>query len=99
LLVLFGRLAPNLRIAAGAEAAGGRLTDPELQPSGRTAQCLGIRVETNEADRPDLRPDHPVDGVVAASPDSDDADLARLRPPDAADPTGDGPQDPEDQQD
>src|SRR5439155_19825046 len=93
LRVLFGRAAPDVGITAGTEAAGGRLADPELHPGDRATQCLSVGIEADEADAADAGTDHPIDCVVAASPDPDDPNRAALRPPDPTDPAGDDHQD------
>ena len=50
-------------------------------------------LQLTKLDRLDPRPDHPIDRVAAATPDTDDADRARLWRPGPTDPAGDGGQD------
>ena len=72
--VLFGGALADRRVAAGAEAAGDLVADPDLVRRVRLEQRLRVRVAGDELDAHHLGPDHPVDGVAAAAADADDAD-------------------------
>ena len=72
--VVLGRLAADLGVGAGAEAAGQLAADVELHVGVAHEQRLRVGVDGDELDalEPDL--DHPVDGVDAAAADADDLD-------------------------
>ena len=74
LRVLFGRALADRRVAAGAEAAGDLVADPDLVRRVGLEERLGVRVAGDELDAHHLGPDHPVDGVAPAAADTDDAD-------------------------
>ena len=69
--VLLGRALADRRVAAGAEAAGDLVADPDLVRRVRLEERLGVRVAGDELDAHHLGPDHPVDGVAAAAADAD----------------------------
>ena len=65
---------PMRRIAAGAEAAGDLVADPDLVRRIGLQERLGVRIAGDELDAHHLGPDHPVDGVGTTAADADDAD-------------------------
>ena len=74
LRVLLGRALPDLRVAAGTEAARDLVADPDLVRRVGLQERLGVGVAGDELHAHHLRPDHPVDGVAPAASDTDDAD-------------------------
>ena len=72
--VLLGGALADRGVAAGAEAAGDLVADPDLVRRVRLEERLGVGVDGDELDAHHLGPDHPVDGVAAAAADADDAD-------------------------
>src|SRR4029079_10358673 len=72
--VLLGRALPDRAVAAGAEAAGDLVADPDLVRRVGLEEGLRVGVTGDELDAHHLGPDHPVDGVAATAADADDAD-------------------------
>ena len=72
--VLLRRALADRGVAAGTEAAGDLVADPDLVRRVGLEERLGVRVAGDELDAHHLGPDHPVDGVAAAAADADDAD-------------------------
>jgi hypothetical protein len=72
--VVIGRLTPDPGVGAGTEATGELATDVELHVSVAHQQRLRVGVDRDELDALEADLDHPVDGVDAAAPDSDDLD-------------------------
>ena len=72
--VLLGRALADRAVAAGAEAAGDLVADPDLVRRVGLEERLRVRVAGDELDAHHLGPDHPVDGVAAAAADPDDPD-------------------------
>src|SRR5581483_3658891 len=72
--VVLGRLAADVRVGPGAEAAGQLAADVELDVRVAHQQGLRVGVDRDELDalEPDL--DHPVDRVDATAADPDDFD-------------------------
>jgi hypothetical protein len=62
-----------------AEAARQLLTDLDLDRSACVAQRLRVGVHGDELHAWQVLLDHPVDGIVAAAPDADDAHSRRAR--------------------
>jgi hypothetical protein len=71
--ILLGRPSADGAVAAGSEAPGDLVADPDLVRRVRLEEGLRVRVAGDELDAHHLGPDHPVDGVAAASTDADDA--------------------------
>jgi len=74
LLALLGRLATDRRVAARAQAPGELLADVHLGLRFRVGERLQVRVDRDELDAAELRPDHAVDRVAAAATDADHFD-------------------------
>ncbi len=74
LAVVLGRLAADVGVGAGAEAAGELPADVELDVGVAHQQGLRIGVDRDELDALETDLDHPVDGVHATAADSDDLD-------------------------
>ena len=74
LVVRLGGAAPDLGVAAGAEAAGEVTPDVELEVGVAHQQRLGVGVDGDELHALQAGVDHPVDGVDAAAADADDLD-------------------------
>src|SRR5207245_2020292 len=74
LLALLGRLAPDGRVAAGAQTAGQLLAYVDFDLGLRLGQCLQVSVDGDELDAPQLRADHAVDRVAPAAADPNDFD-------------------------
>ena len=72
--VVLGGLAADLRVGAGAEAAGELATDVELHVGVAHEQRLRVGVDGDELHALEADLDHPVDGVDAAAADADDLD-------------------------
>ena len=72
--VILGRLAPDLRVGSGTEAAGELTPDVELDVGVAHQQRLRVGVHRDELDALEAGVDHAVDRVAAAAPDSDDLD-------------------------
>src|SRR5205814_8048049 len=72
--VILGGVLPHVRVGAGAQPAGQLAADVELDVGVAHEQRLRVGVDGDELDalEPDL--DHAVDGVDAATADSDDLD-------------------------
>ena len=68
----------DLRVAAGAEAAGEVAPDVELEIGVAHQQRLGIGVDGDELDALEPGVDHPVDRVDAAAADADDLDHGEI---------------------
>ena len=69
--VLVGGVAADLRVGAGAEAAGGLPADVELHFGVGHQQGLRVGVDGDELDAPEACLDHPVHRVHAAPADPD----------------------------
>ncbi len=70
--MVLGRLPADLRIRAGAEAAGEFTADVELDVGVAHEQSLGVGVDRDELDALETDLDHAVDGVHTATADPDD---------------------------
>jgi len=68
------RAGADFRIPAGAKAAGQLGPDVQLDVRIAHEQGLGVGVQRDELHAPEARIDHPVDGVRAATTDSDHLD-------------------------
>ena len=73
-LGILGGLAPDLRVGAGAQPAGGVTADVELDVGIAHQQRLRIGVDGDELDALEALLDHPVDGIDAATADADHLD-------------------------
>jgi hypothetical protein len=73
-LILESGVAAHLGVGSGAEALGQTRSDLQLQRSRGEAQGLQVGVARDVLDAAQARRDHSVDGVGAASADSDDLD-------------------------
>ena len=74
LAVVLGGLAADVRVGAGAEAAGEFAADVELDVGVAHQQRLRVGVDRDELDALETDLDHPVDGVDATAADADDLD-------------------------
>jgi hypothetical protein len=74
LCVVLGGLLPDRRVRPGAEATGLLAADVELDVRVAHQQRLGVGVDGDELNALQTVLDHPVDGVDAASADTDDLD-------------------------
>ena len=75
--VLQRRVASDVRIGARTQATGDLLPKLELRLRLASPQRLQVGVGRDELDAAQLAGDHPVDGIAAATADTDDLDLGR----------------------
>ena len=74
LRVLFGRSLADRGVAARSETARDLVADPDLVRGIGLEEGLRVRVAGDELHAHHLGADHPVDGIAASAPDTDDAD-------------------------
>ena len=72
--MIFGRPSPDIGIGAGAQSPGELTADIELDVGIAHEQRLRVSVDRDELDTPESLFDHAIDGVDAATADSDDLD-------------------------
>ena len=78
LAVIFGGLASDVGVGARAQSPGELAADVELDVGVAHEQRLGVRVDRDELDALESLFDHAIDGVDAATADSDDLDNRQI---------------------
>src|SRR5690606_35564211 len=73
----FGGLAPDLRIAARAEATGEFVPDAHAGLGLREHQGLVVGIDRNELNTAKAFTDHTIDGIVSTTADTHDLNLCK----------------------